>query len=159
MSGNYVNKQTREGGLYPKSSGDSNVNENQIVTPFDWYLSADKQTVYVTLKDGYEMVFDGTGWESLSSADGDFINSWVGAVHYIRKAGHVTLQMGLDGSSATDVEICTLPEGFRPGRTMVFYTLSPSTGDRELMNINTDGEILSSSANSDLTALITFPSA
>jgi hypothetical protein len=63
MNDNFVNKNTRTEGLYPKSSGITNINENQIVTPFDWYWNDDKTVLYVVMKDGFSfgnVSFSGT---------------------------------------------------------------------------------------------------
>lgn len=49
---------SREAPLYPKSSGQSATNENQVVTPFNWHFNADKTVVYVTMKSGYVLALE-----------------------------------------------------------------------------------------------------
>ena len=56
MPEGFVSRKAKEAQLYPKSSGESANNENQIITPFKWENNADKTEVIVSLKDKY--VFD-----------------------------------------------------------------------------------------------------
>lgn len=53
MSESFVSRKAKEAQLYPKSSGESANNENQIITPFKWKNNADKTEVIVSLKDKY----------------------------------------------------------------------------------------------------------
>ena len=53
MPEGFVSRKAKEAQLYPKSSGESANNENQIITPFKWKNNADKTEVIVSLKDKY----------------------------------------------------------------------------------------------------------
>lgn len=53
MPEGFVSRKAKEAQLYPKSSGESANNENQIITPFKWENNADKTEVIVSLKDKY----------------------------------------------------------------------------------------------------------
>ena len=53
MSESFVSRKAKEAQLYPKSSGESANNENQIITPFLWETNADKTLVTVKCKSGY----------------------------------------------------------------------------------------------------------
>ena len=53
MPEGFVSRKAKEAQLYPKSSGESANNENQIITPFLWETNADKTLVTVKCKSGY----------------------------------------------------------------------------------------------------------
>jgi len=68
MSESFVSRKAREAQLYPKSSGESANNENQIITPFLWETNADKTLVTVKCKSGY--ILDASAVD-LSNISGD----------------------------------------------------------------------------------------
>lgn len=51
-------RKDRDAKLYPKSTGEYSLNENQVIQPFEWERNADRSIVTVKNKSGYVFDFD-----------------------------------------------------------------------------------------------------
>lgn len=55
MSDRYVSRKGLRSEIYPKSSGQNATDEGQIPLPWKWWKSADKKTIHICLKEGYQL--------------------------------------------------------------------------------------------------------
>jgi hypothetical protein len=69
-----------------------------------------------------------------------FLNGWTGFCNYIKRNGVVTINLVVNGASATGNEIMILPEGYRPDTT-----LEQSTPSRATVIMTPSGSIQSDS--------------
>jgi hypothetical protein len=88
-----------------------------------------------------------TAWTTTTSLS----NGWTGTIHYIRRAGMVTVSIDANGSSKTDNTMLTLVSAYRPGVQCELDV------NGSVLQIQTSGNIESNSSTSSVKGTFTYP--
>lgn len=93
-----------------------------------------------------------TNWTTVTALN----NGWAGTIYYKKSAGWVTVNMTLDGSSATDSIVALLPETYRPA-IPIYGAIRDGDSTASSVTCSASGEILCFGTSSLIRGSISYP--
>lgn len=125
------------------------------------YHSTDLYVSYYPLGDFVEAedVYSALGHDSAWTTETSLINGWTGTLHYIKRAGVVTLNFtSLNNSSETSNALYTMPAGYRPAIQVHAVCTDFGSLNTHPLTLTTGGSLLiTGGSDINIRGLVSYP--